>query len=254
MSEIIKTDNLIVGYGAKIVIDDVSIEIASGEIITLIGPNGSGKSTLLKSIAGQLKNLGGRIYLGEQDLYSKPASEIAKEISVLFTGDSPREKMTCRDVVALGRYPYTGILGRLSEKDEEIITEAMLLTTTEELAMAEFGEISDGQRQRVLLARALCQEPEVLILDEPTTYLDIRYRLEFISLLRKLSAERGFAVLMSLHELDMAKQISDRIICVKEGKIHRVGSPDEVYTPGYISELFDISVGTYDELSCSVRL
>lgn len=157
-----------------------------------------------------------------------------------MTGRIEPELMTCGEVVESGRYPYTGRLGILSEKDRSKAAEAMELIRVSELYDVDFTCISDGQRQRVMLARAICQEPEVLILDEPTSFLDIRHKLELLSLLKKLVIEKGLAVVMSLHELELAEKISDTILCIKDGRVDRTGTPGEIFSGDYINNLYGI--------------
>ena len=207
-----KTKGLTVGYNGKPLIRDIEFGVERGEILTLIGPNGSGKSTILKSITKQLKILAGTVYIAEDDLKTVSAKELAKKMSVVLTERMKPELMSCRDIVATGRYPYTGNLGLLSEEDEAIVQQSMESVHVLDLQNRDFNAISDGQRQRVLLARALCQQPEIIILDEPTSFLDIRHKLELLSLLRKLTKERGIAVIMSLHEIDLAQKVSDKVI------------------------------------------
>ena len=234
----IRTENLSVGYGKTPLIEEICLHLKPGQIMTLIGPNGSGKSTILKTIIGQLSPLRGMVFLdGKADL---SPLERAQKLAVLMTERVRTELMTCWDVVAMGRYPYTGRLGLLTETDREKVREALALVHGEELASLDFVQISDGQRQRVLLARALCQEPEVIVLDEPTTFLDIRYKLELLSVLREMAQKRNLAVLLSLHELELAEKISDVVVCVHNGKIERVGPPEEIFTADYIKKLFDI--------------
>ncbi|MBD5518145.1 MAG: ABC transporter ATP-binding protein [Lachnospiraceae bacterium] len=232
--------NMCVGYDRKPLIKDIEISLQKGEILSLIGPNGAGKSTVLKSIAGQLKLLGGTVCLGEENLLAMKASDLAKKMSVLFTEKIRVELKTCRDVVATGRYPYTGWFGVLSKEDERIVDEVMELIHITELSGQDFDKISDGQKQRVMLARAICQEPEILILDEPTSYLDIKYKLEFLSILQEMRIKKGLTVIMSLHELELAKIVSDKILCLKGEYVLRYGTPDEVFTSDFIERLFDI--------------
>lgn len=234
------TKNMCVGYDQKPLIKDIEITLQKGEILSLIGPNGAGKSTVLKSIAGQLKLLGGTVYLGEENLSAMRTSDLAKKMSVLFTEKIRAELKTCRDVVATGRYPYTGWFGVLSGEDEQIIDEVMELIHITELSGQDFDKISDGQKQRVMLARAICQEPEIVILDEPTSYLDIKYKLEFLSILQEMRIKKGLTVIMSLHELELAKIVSDKILCLKGEYVLRYGTPDDVFTSDFIERLFDI--------------
>lgn len=248
------TEKLTVGYHGEPLIQDIEIAMNKGEILTLIGPNGAGKSTVLKSIAGQLKTLGGTVYLGKESLTGMDRGKRAKKMSVVFTGKIRSELMTCRDMVATGRYPYTGKFGILSAEDHRIVEESMELVHVTDLGEQDFNRISDGQRQRVMLARAMCQEPEILILDEPTSYLDVRYKLEFLSILQEMRAKKGLTVIMSLHELELAQRVSDRLLCLKGAYVERYGTPAEVFRPGYIRQIFDISAGSFDEENGSMEL
>ena len=167
----------------------------------------------------------------------------------MLTERKPAEKMTCEEVVSLGRYPYTGRLGILSENDKKIVRDTMELVHVTELADRNYDHISDGQRQRVLLARAICQEPEIMILDEPTSYLDIRHKLEFLDLLRSLTQEKEIGVIMSMHELELAHLIADKVICVSaDGKVVKTGSPEEVFTDELISSLYSLGDGRLREV------
>lgn len=234
------TKKMCVGYDNKPLIKDMEIALPRGEILCLIGPNGAGKSTVLKSIAGQLKLIGGTAYIGREDLSEMRADRLAKKMSAVFTERVKAELKSCRDMVATGRYPYTGWFGILSEKDWQIVDEVMELTHITDIGGRDFGRISDGQKQRVMLARAICQEPEIVILDEPTSYLDIRYKLEFLSLLQEMREKKGLTVIMSLHELELAKIVSDKILCLKGEYVERYGTPEEVFEPDFIERLFDM--------------
>lgn len=232
-----------VGYEGQPLIRDMDIALAKGEILTLIGPNGAGKSTVLKSIAGQLGLLGGVVYLGEASVSEMKRKELAERMSVLFTQKVRAEMKSCRDVVATGRYPYTGWFGVLSKEDNRIVDEVMELTRITDIGGRDFQKISDGQKQRVMLARALCQEPEIIVLDEPTSFLDIRYKLEFLSILKEMREERGLTVVMSLHELELAKIISDKILCLKGEYMERYGTPQEIFETDFIGRLYGLEEG-----------
>lgn len=242
---VIKTEKLSVGYAGRIVAEGVEIELRAGEIVTLIGSNGSGKSTLLKTIAAQLEPIGGMVWIAGKPQKEISGKELAQRLALVLTMQLQTDRMTCEDVVSAGRYPYTGRLGILSEEDREKVEAAMKMTDALELKDADFHAISDGQRQRVLLARAICQEPEVILLDEPTSFLDIKYKLELLSVLKRMAEEKGTAILLTLHEPELARKISDKVICVKDGRIEKIGSPEQVLTEEYICHLYDLEKTEY---------
>lgn len=249
-----QTKDLSVGYDGKTLIHDISIEIEKGEIVTLIGPNGSGKSTILKSITRQLKTIAGTVHIEKSELRSLSYREIATKMAVVLTERMKTELMTCWDVVASGRYPYTGRLGILTREDEAKVASAMEAVHALSLAQRDFKQISDGQRQRILLARAICQEPEIIILDEPTSFLDIRHKLELLSILRSMAKEKGITVIMSLHEIDLAQKISDKIMCVKGETIAHYGTPEEVFREADIRSLYEIEQGFFEPVFGSIEL
>lgn len=254
MSTYFQLDRLSVGYNGRALIRDIEIGITKGEIITLIGPNGSGKSTILKSITRQLQTIGGKVIFDGKDLRKYSYRDLSSKMAVVLTERMKPELMTCHDIVATGRYPYTGRLGILTEEDERKVEEAMAAVHASEIGNKDFNAISDGQRQRVLLARAICQEPEIIILDEPTSFLDIRHKLELLSILRSMAREKGITVIMSLHEIDLAEKISDRIVCVKGERIFRYGRPSEIFDEGLIREMYEIDKGYFDPLFGSIEL
>lgn len=245
---VLHAEQLSVGYRKKIVLQDLTFTVQPGEIVTLIGPNGAGKSTVLRTIAAQLSPLGGSVLLEQRSVHSMPEQQLAQHLSLFLTQQIRPELMTCEDVVAAGRYPYTGRLGILSEHDHQKVAEMMALVHVTELRDTDFNQISDGQRQRVMLARALCQEPDILVMDEPTSYLDIKHKLELLTLIRQLVREQGLAVILSLHELELAERISDRILCIKDGKIDRAGAPEEIFAGDYIRELYGVESGSFHAL------
>ena len=239
------TENLAVGYGERAVLREVSLHVRPGEILCLIGPNGAGKSTLLKTLMRELPPLSGSVRLAGRMLQEIPQREFAKSCAAVFTGIPRTELMTCGELVAMGRYPYTGRLGILSDEDRRIVRESMERTETEELAGRDFACISDGQKQRVLLCRAICQEPKLLLMDEPTGFLDLRNKLKFMQLLRKLAAEKKIAVVMSLHELDLVRSFADSVVCVHDGRADLSDSPEELLSGESIRRLFGIEEELY---------
>lgn len=246
--------DLSVGYQGKALIHDINIGINKGEIVTLIGPNGAGKSTILKSITRQLALVGGYVYFDNSSIHNMSYKTLSTRMAVVLTQRMQPELMTCHDVVATGRYPYTGRLGILSREDEDKVEAAMAAVHASELGGRDFNAISDGQRQRVLLARAICQEPDIIILDEPTSFLDVRHKLELLSILRSMAKEKDITVVMSLHEIDLAQKISDKIICVKGDTIAHYGKPEEIFEENIIRDLYDIDNGFFDPCFGSIEL
>ena len=245
---IVSAAELSVGYGKKVVVSGLGFEVSRGEILTIIGPNGAGKSTILKTIAAQLPYISGGARINGSDISAMSGHDIAKALSVCLTERITAEKMTCEDVVSTGRYPYTGRLGLLSADDRRIVREAMELTGTVGLADTDMRCISDGQRQTVMLARAIAQQTDVLILDEPTSFLDINNKLRLLGILKELARSRNIAVVQTLHELDLAQRFSDKILCIKDGKADRLGTPEEIFSGDYISTLYSITNGTFEPM------
>lgn len=247
-------EGLCVGYDRRPLISDIHIALMPGEILTLIGPNGAGKSTILKSITRHLAPLGGTVMIGRDDLRTLNGQALARRLSVVLTERMTPEMMTCRDVVATGRYPYTGRFGLLGSHDHEVVGRCLRLVQAEDIADRDFGQISDGQRQRVLLARALCQEPQIIVLDEPTSFLDVRHKAELLNILVDMARTQEITVIMSLHEIDLAAKVSDRVMCVKGDRILCAGTPEQVFTEARITELYGLDSGSYNVLFGSLEL
>ena len=254
MAHYFETRDLAVGYNGHSLIHDINIQIGRGKILTLIGPNGAGKSTILKSITRQLAKLRGTVHIGGQEISSWAPKDMARQVAVVLTDRIRPELMRCAEVVAMGRYPYTNMLGRLTPEDKRIVREALERVHALELAEQDFATLSDGQRQRILLARAICQEPDTIVLDEPTAYLDIRHKIELLDILREMAHEKGITVIMSLHEIDLATKISDYLLCVKGETIAAFGTPQEILHQNFIEELYNIQSGSYNLLFGSVEL
>ena len=242
-----KLDGVLAGYGKKIVAGGVTLEIEKGKIITLIGPNGGGKSTLIKSISGSLKLIGGSVYIDDSDLDEMTAKEISRTLSVVTTERVKPVLMTCKDVVMSGRIPYTGALGVFGPEDEKETLRALELMNISHLSDVPFSDMSDGQKQRTLIARAIAQTPEYLIMDEPTSYMDIKHRLELLKVIKEL-AGTGITIVMSLHELELALEVSDRLLLVYDDGHVLVRTPEEVITQGLLKELFDLSEDMYKKV------
>ncbi len=243
MSKLLEVENLAAGYGKKKIIRDVSFTLEAGEILAVVGPNGVGKSTLLRTVAGFLPAMEGQIRIVGQAVEQMPREEHAKVLSVVTTTRPHSDWLMVRDVVAAGRYPYTGSLGILSDEDWEIVDEAMDRMEIRELATSYFEELSDGQRQRVLLAKSIAQQPKVLVLDEPTSYLDIRYQLEFVEMALDLAKKQGMGIFLSIHELGIARRLADRVLCLKDGFLDAYGITNDILTDEYIEQLYGIPKG-----------
>lgn len=242
----LSTSQLDVGYNKKKIIEDINLEIEAGQILTLIGPNGSGKSTILKTITNQIKSIGGTVFVNDVDITKMTNEELSKTISMVMTEKIKTELMTCRQIAATGRYPYTGKFGILSKEDNEKVDKALEKVNAVEVSDKDFMKISDGQRQRVMLARALCQDTDILILDEPTSYLDMRYKIDILTIIQKLAKEENVAIIMSLHELELAKKVSDKIACVSDGKISRIGEPSQIFSGNYIQKMYGVKDNSFD--------
>lgn len=243
-NDFLNLENIAAGYSKKIVLKDVSFELHRGEIISVIGPNGEGKSTLLKTIGRQIPLLGGNIFIEKKPLSKLNSKEFAKTVSVLLTRSAVPEFMTCREVVASARYPYTGFLGTLSSSDEKIVDECIELLELEKITSVKFCQASDGQRQRVMIARAICQQPDVLLLDEPFSFLDINHKLHLLNVLRKISA-KGTSIIMSVHEIDLALKISDKILCVANNSCS-IKTPEELYSNDELKKLYSLNENKFD--------
>ena len=243
MAKGIDLQELTVGYKSP-VIEQATFTVEQGDIVALIGPNGAGKSTVLKTIVRQIEKLEGKIYVlgDEEETLSEEA--LARKLSMVSTEPVRPELMSAYEVVATGRYPYTGRLGILSQKDKDKVEEAIGLVGAENVADKDFMKISDGQKQRVMLARAICQEPEVLILDEPTSFLDIQFKIDILSVIKRLAKDRNIAVLMSIHELEFVPAVADYVVAVDGGKVAKIGKPEDVITGPQIEAIYHMKKGT----------
>ena len=242
-----ETQNLAVGYGAPL-LRDIALHAERGKILALIGPNGAGKSTLLKTLAGQLAAQGGAVLLDGQTLTAYTPNARARKLALMLPHTARTELATCFDVAAAGRYPYTGRLGILSDADRRAVHEALTLVQAEALADRDFTKISDGQRQRVLLARAVCQQPEILLLDEPTSFLDVKGKAELMGILQTLAHEKNVAIIVTLHELELAQKLADAVVCVAPQGVSGVLTPQEAFTRENICQLFDLTAVQYAAL------
>lgn len=237
---ILNVDNIDCYYDSTRIIKDASFSIKTGDFVGILGPNGSGKSTLLKSISHTLKPHKGTIFLDKQDLYGLTAVDVAKRMAVVSQGTSIAFSFTALDVVLMGRSPHLSRFAMESAKDVEVAKRCMACTGTLHLSDRLITELSGGERQRVIISRALTQEPEVLLLDEPTTFLDVSNQLEIMDLLRNLCNQKRLVALGIFHDFNLAARYCDSIIMLKEGKIAAVGKSEEVLTRENIKTIFNI--------------
>ena len=251
---LLETRDLKVGYGSKTILKGISLQICPGQVICLLGPNGSGKTTLLRTIAGSLAPLGGTVWLTGRDLQTFQAAELARQLAILPTGQVAPGLLTVFQLASLGRYSHTGLFGKLSKTDIAKTWEVLDLIGARPIAERFFHELSDGEKQKALLARALVQEPQLLVLDEPTSFLDLRHRIEMLAILNKLSKTKGITVLMSLHDVELGLKSCESVILVKEGNLIAAGPVAEVIAAGSINRLYDLVSGNYNELLGSIEL
>lgn len=235
---LIRSENLAIGYGA-VVLSGMNLDIGAGQFVALLGPNGSGKTTLLRTLSRHIAALDGQIWLAGRPLAGYTALELARLLAVVLTEKAAPPLLSVLEYVALGRYPHTGFLGRLTVEDMAVVSRSLAVVKAVDLAERWVDQLSDGERQKVVLARALAQEPRIMLLDEPTAHLDLKHRMEVMSILRGLCRDRGLTVLAAIHEVDVAAKLADRVILVKDGQLVAVGSPEEVMSSGAIAELYD---------------
>lgn len=258
-SEVFLLDGLAVGYDGPgrapvVVSEQIDTALHVGELVCLIGPNGAGKSTLLRTLAGMQRPLAGRALLDGRDIHEIPSKERARRLAVVLTDRVSAGLLTGREVVALGRYPHTGWSGRLSADDRGIVARALVDAGADELADRPISNLSDGERQRVMLARALAQEPAILLLDEITAFLDLPRRVETMRLLRALAHDGCRGLLMSTHDLELALRTADRIWLQPRGGRLRTGTPESLVLDGTFQEVFEAEGIRFDPLTGSFRL
>lgn len=240
-NNILSTSNLSIGYTAKkekiVIASHLNLNLQTGKLISLVGANGIGKSTLLRTLTGIQKPISGIVYLNEKDIQSFEPLVLAQNLSLVLTEKLPQSNLTVFELIALGRQPYTNWLGKLSEEDLEKVNQAMQLTQIEALANKKHFEISDGQLQKVLIARALAQDTPLIILDEPTTHLDLLHKVSVFKLLKKLSQETNKCILFSTHDIDLAIQLSDEMIVMTADNVVQ-GQPCNLISKGIFDTLF----------------
>jgi len=226
------------GYADRTVVEDLDLALAPGRITCIVGANACGKSTVLRSMARLLKPRGGQVVLDGRDLHSMPTKQVARTLGLLPQSPVAPEGIVVADLVARGRHPHQGALARWTREDDEAVAEALQLTDTAGLADRAVDELSGGQRQRVWIAMALAQQTDLLLLDEPTTYLDVAHQVEVLDLLTDLNRARGTTIAMVLHDLNLAARYADRLVALRAGRLHAAGDPADVLTADVVREVF----------------
>ncbi len=250
MRTLVKAERISVGYGRKHVLKDLSFEMSSGELIGLIGVNGSGKSTLLRTLAGLQPLLGGSMEVNGKPLQEMSSAERARNISVVLTGRPMTGSLEVRTLISLGRQPWTDHLGRLKDTDRKKIEQAMELTDTRRFADRSIGALSDGELQKVLIARALAQDTPLMLLDEPTAFLDLVNRVQIMRSLKEIVHSTGKTALISTHDLQTAIALSDRLMIVDQGKIW-IGSPADAIEEKILETAFSRAGVKFDPATMS---
>jgi iron complex transport system ATP-binding protein len=239
--------DLKLGYGDRIIVDGLDLGIETGTVTTIIGPNGCGKSTLLRALGRLLKPSGGEVLLDGKRIDRMPSKEVARILGVLPQAPTAPEGLTVADLVARGRHPHQTWYRQWSSDDESAVSEALSMTGLLDLSDRPLDELSGGQRQRAWISMALAQGTDLLLLDEPTTFLDLAHQIEVLELVRRLHGELGRTVVMVLHDLNLAARYADRLVAMRDGKVIASGTPAEVLTEGLLAEVFDLDAKVIED-------
>jgi iron complex transport system ATP-binding protein len=231
-------------YNSAVILEDVCLSVSKGEVLSLVGPNGSGKTTLLKCINRILKPKRGTILLEGENVQGLNLRELAQSIGYV-PQSSPASALTVFDTVLLGRKPYVD--WKTGERDKQIVFEILRLMKLEEIAFRTFNELSGGEKQKVLVARAFAQEPQVLLLDEPTSNLDLRHQFEVLELVTDMVAARGLSAVMAMHDLNLASRFSDKLVILKNGRVYAAGQGRDILTSQNIREVYGVEAAIYDD-------
>jgi len=243
----IRVEDLYVNYGDKEVVKGVSFNIEDGQVVTIIGPNGSGKSTLLKSISRCLKPINGKVYLDGDNIYKVNTKVVAQKLAILPQVKNVSSDVTVEELVSYGRYPHLGFRKKLMKEDLNIVDWAIEKTGLESLRKRFVATLSGGERQRAWIAMSLAQKPKILLLDEPTTFLDISFQIEVLELVKELNKSLGLTVVMVLHDLNQAARYSDEIFVIDDGMLSSSGSPKEIMKNSLLEDVFRIEANIYDD-------
>lgn len=247
MTKALRTNKLSLSYGESLIIDELDFEVPKGQITVLIGSNGCGKSTLLRSLARLLKPKSGAILLDGQAIHSLSTKEVAKRLAILPQGPQAPEGLTVLQLVKQGRYPYQSWYSQWSEKDEQAVKAALDATGMQEFAERPVDSLSGGQRQRAWIAMTLAQETEIILLDEPTTYLDMTHQVEILDLLYELNEMEKRTIIMVLHDLNLACRYAHHLVAIADKKVYRQGLPEEIMTPDLVKHVFKMDAEVMED-------
>lgn len=234
-------DSLSAGYGDKTILEDITLNITSGQITSIIGANACGKSTLLRTMSRLLAPNKGQVLLDGKSIHKRSTRQLAQILGLLPQSPTAPEGITVGDLVSRGRYPHQGFLSRWSKADDDAVAKALDTTHTTELLEKDVDELSGGQRQRVWIAMALAQETDILLLDEPTTFLDVAHQIEVLDLLVDLNQSRGTTIVLVLHDLNLAARYSDKLIAMQQGRVFAYGTAHEVITEATVQTVFGLN-------------
>src|SRR3954452_7309481 len=237
----LSANDLGLGYGDRQIVEDLSVEIPTGKVSVIIGSNGCGKSTLLRGLARLLSPISGSVLLDGRNIQSWQSKEVAKLMGLLPQAPVAPEGITVADLVGRGRYPHQGLFRRWSDDDDRAVADALSATDTLELAGRPIEDMSGGQRQRVWIAMALAQQTDLLLLDEPTTFLDLAHQVDVLDLLTDLNRQRGTTIVIVMHDLNLASRYADHLVAMHSGAIAVQGTPHEVLTPGTVQQVFGLA-------------
>ncbi|WP_116245405.1 ABC transporter ATP-binding protein [Nocardiopsis sp. FIRDI 009] len=243
----LETEGLTLGYGEEPVVHDLTVSVPPGVVTSIVGANGCGKSTLLRGMARLLTPRSGRVLLNGSDIHALATRDVARIVGLLPQNPVAPEGITVADLVGRGRYPHQGWFRRWTAEDDRAVQEALTATDTLDLAERPVDELSGGQRQRVWIAMTLAQRTDLLLLDEPTTFLDIAHQVEVLDLLLELNRTRGTTVVMVLHDLNLAARYSDHLVAMREGRVHASGRPRDVVTEDLVRDVFGLSAKVYPD-------
>lgn len=233
-------EGLTLAYGDRTIVDGLTTALAMGQITAIVGANGCGKSTVLRALARLLPPRSGRVLLDGRDLFQQPTKDVAQTLGLLPQSPLAPEGITVTDLVGRGRSPHQRLFARWSAHDYAVVADALTATSTHELADRSVDELSGGQRQRVWIAMALAQDTEILLLDEPTTFLDVAHQIDILDLLRDVNASRGITIVMVLHDINLAARYADQLLAMKDGRIIASGPPSDIVDAALIKDVFDL--------------